>query len=102
MWAGKGPQGLPPYFLLLDPTQRLCRQLGFREAAQFAVVDANGTLRFRGTFDDDLKHPTRTYLPEALDAVLGGRDPWQPPPPAEKYGCPFGAPAEDCPVNEVK
>lgn len=102
-WAHKGAGGLPPYFLLLDPTQRLCRQLGFREAAHFAVLDANGALRYRGTFDDDLKRPTRTFLPEALEAVVAGRAPEHPiSPPVEKYGCPFGAPIAECPIEEPK
>ena len=97
-WAGNNPGGLPPYFMLLDPTQRLCKQLGFREAAHFVVLDGNGTLRFRGTFDDNVKHPTQAYLPQAIDAVLAGKPVANPNRIVPGYGCPFGAPAEKCPI----
>jgi hypothetical protein len=97
-WHELNPGGLPPYFMLLDPTQRLCRQLGFREAAHFAVFDANGTLRFRGTFDDNVKHPTQSYLPQALDAIVAGKPVANPNRIVPGYGCPFGAPAEECPL----
>jgi|GEM_PF-1499284 len=92
--------GLPPYGMLHDPTQRLCRQLGFREAAQFVIVDANGQLRYRGTFDNDLKKPTETWLPLALEDVVAGRAPAQPLRPVPGYGCPFGIPPKDCPADE--
>jgi hypothetical protein len=92
-------RGLPMYGMLLDPSQRLCRQLGFREATQFAVVDANGNLRYRGTFDDDLKKPTKAFLPEALEAIVDGRSPERPLRLVSGYGCPFGAPLLDCPVE---
>jgi hypothetical protein len=98
-WHALG-RDLPPYGMLLDPTQRLCRQLGFREASQFAIVDANGALRYRGTFDDDLKKPTRTYVPEAIEAVVAGRAPEHALHPVAGYGCLFGEPAKECPVEE--
>lgn len=91
--------GIPPYGLLHDPSQKLCRQLGFVEAAQFVVVDANGVVVFRGAFDDDLKHPTRTYLADALADVVAGRPVAMALRPVPGYGCPFGAPPEDCPVD---
>ncbi len=96
----RSADGRPPYGMLYDPTQRLCRQLGFREAAQFAIMDANGQLRYRGTFDNDLKKPTETWLPPALEDVLAGRAPAQPLRPVPGYGCPFGIPPKDCPVDE--
>lgn len=92
--------GLPLYGMLLDPTQRLCKQLGFREAAHFAVVDANGQLRYRGTFDDNLKKPTKAFLPDALDAILAGRAPEQATRNVAGYGCPFGQPAKECPAEK--
>lgn len=91
----------PPYGFVLDPTQRLCRQLGFREASWFVILDGNGVLRYRGTFDDDLKQPTQTYVPEALEAVLAGRKPEHALRPAVGYGCAFGLPAKPCPVEET-
>lgn len=89
--------GLPPFGLLLDPTQRLCRQLGFREASQFVVVDGNGYVRYRGTIDDDLKRPTKPFLLPALEAVFDGRVVESPLRPVPGYGCAFGAPLKDCP-----
>jgi hypothetical protein len=93
-------RGLPLYGMLLDPSQKVCRQLGFREATQFAIVDANGNLHYRGMFDDDLKKPTKSYLPDALEAVVDGRMPDHPLRPVPGYGCPFGEPAMDCPADK--
>jgi hypothetical protein len=98
-WAALTGQ-LPPYGMLLDPSQRLCKQLGFREASQFAIVDFNGALRYRGTFDDDLKKPTRTFVPEALEAIVAGREPEHALHPVAGYGCLFGEPAKECPAEE--
>lgn len=94
------PNGLPPYGMIHDPTQRLCKQLGFREAAQFVVVDGNGTVCYRGTFDDDLKKPTVAWLPDAIEDVVAGRSVAVPLRPIPGYGCPFGIPPADCPVDE--
>jgi hypothetical protein len=91
--------GRPPYGMIWDPSQRLCKQLGFAEAAQFAIVDANGVFVFRGTFDDDFKKPTRTFLPEALEEVVAGRPVTNPLRLVPDYGCPFGQPPKDCPVD---
>lgn len=97
--APRTPMGLPPYGVLHDPTQRLCKQLGFREAVQFAIVDANGELRYRGTFDDSLKKPTAAWLPAALEDVVAGRPVAVPLRPVPGYGCPFGIPPEECPED---
>jgi hypothetical protein len=97
--APRAPMGLPPYGVLHDPTQRLCKQLGFREAVQFAIVDANGELRYRGTFDDNLKHPAVAWLPSALEDVVAGRAVAVPLRPVPGYGCPFGIPAQECPED---
>jgi peroxiredoxin len=87
------------YKMLLDPAQKLCRRVGFREATHVAVLDADGYLRYRGTIDDDLKKPTRSYLAEALAAVTEGRAPDVAEHDVEGYGCAFGEPAEDCPAG---
>jgi hypothetical protein len=100
LWWDQKHRIMPPYGFLLDPTQRLCRQLGFREASWFVILDANGQLRYRGTFDDDLKKPTRTFVPEALEAIVAGRAPEHALHPVAGYGCAFGAPAKACPVDE--
>jgi hypothetical protein len=54
---------------------------------------------FRGAFDDDLKRPTRTFLPEAIEDVVAGRPVAQALRPVPGYGCPFGEPPKDCPVD---
>ncbi|MFM8980534.1 MAG: redoxin domain-containing protein [Planctomycetia bacterium] len=97
--APRTPMGLPPYGVLHDPTQRLCKQLGFREAVQFVIVDANAQVRYRGTFDNDLKKPTTAWLPGALDDVVAGRPVAVPLRPVSGYGCPFGIPVQDCPED---
>lgn len=98
-WARvESTRGLPPYGMILDATQRLCRQLGFREASQFAVLDANGYVRYRGTFDDNLKQPTEAFLEPALEAVLEGRRVEHPFRQVTGYGCRFGAPLDECPL----
>jgi hypothetical protein len=61
--------------MLLDPDQRLSAKVGFDRAAQVAVLDADGRLRYRGSIDDDYKKPTRSYVREALAAVSEGREP---------------------------
>jgi hypothetical protein len=101
MWAGLD-QPLPPHGMLLDPSQRLFRKLGFREASHFAIVDANGALRYRGTFDDDLKKPTRTFVPEALEAIAAGREPEHARHTVAGYGCLFGEPAKECPPEPAR
>ena len=87
---------LPRYALVLDPAQRLCAQLGFKEAVHFVVTDADGYLRYRGTFDDSLKKPTVAYLPSAIEDVMGGRPLEHPQRVVLDYGCPFGQPGKDC------
>jgi hypothetical protein len=83
------------YRMLLDPSQRLSQRLGFDQAVQIAILDGHGYLRYRGPIDDDLEKPTRSYLREALEAVLAGT----PVPEAEErpavYGCAYSAPP-DC------
>ena len=87
------------YKMLLDPSHKLCRRVGLREATHVAVLDADGYLRYRGTIDDDLKDPKRSFLAEALAAVTEGRPPAVSEHEVEGYGCAFGAPIEDCPAG---
>lgn len=64
-----------PYGLLLDPTHRLCRPLGFDRAAIMIVLDPEGVVRFWGNPSDRLKDPTRWFLNEVLEDVAQGRTP---------------------------
>jgi hypothetical protein len=74
--------------MLVDPTQRLSAKVGFDRAAQIAVLDATGHIRYRGSIDDDYKQPTRSYVAEALAAVVdGGAVPV--PETLPVYGCAY-------------
>jgi hypothetical protein len=79
------------YKMLLDPTQLLSARVGFDRAAQIAILDSTGRLRYRGPMDDDLEKPQRSYLREALEAVVAGV-----PVPLHqvepKYGCEYSQP----------
>jgi AhpC/TSA family len=64
-----------PY--LRDETQELARAYGAQTTPDVFVLDAEGTLRYRGAPDEDYRDPSKgaVWLRGALDAVLGGRDP---------------------------
>ncbi len=64
--------------ILLDRGARLADALGARFAAFTVVVDSTGRVRYRGGIDDDRMHlrdDARPYLRDALDDLLGGREP---------------------------
>jgi peroxiredoxin len=52
--------------------QSLANYVGARSTPTFFVVDKKGTLRYIGSFDDHGATPT--YVPDALDAVLAGKE----------------------------
>jgi hypothetical protein len=83
------------YKMVLDPSHRLSKRLGFDRATMLVVLDGDGYVRWRGTQNDDLKNPTRNYLAEVLADVVEGRLPptdlsMEIPP----YGCAFSEPVE--------
>ncbi len=79
-------------YMLLDPRQDVCAQLGFKEAVQVVVVDASGKLLYRGALDDDYEKPTRHYLDEILTAIVADKP--LPYTSTERvYGCAFDDPA---------
>jgi hypothetical protein len=65
-------------------------RLGIEASASVVVLDAAGHLRYRGAIDDDLRRPQVSYLRQAVDAVLAGRevDPQEVP----SYGCYYPIP----------
>lgn len=75
------------YRMLLDPAQTALKAVGGRAATDVVVLDAQGRIRYRGAFDDDLLKPKRGLAADAIEAVLAGRE----PSPAETApdGCPF-------------
>jgi peroxiredoxin len=66
-----------PY--LRDETQEVARDYGARTTPDVFLVDAEGTLRYRGAPDADYGDPSQNaaWLRDALDAVLAGRAPDQ-------------------------
>ena len=74
-----------PY--LHDESQEVARAYGAKTTPDVFVVDADGTLRYRGAPDADYSDPSQNaaWLRGALDAVLDGRDP--DPAETEPVGC---------------
>jgi peroxiredoxin len=64
-----------PY--LHDATQEVARAYGAKTTPDVFVIDASGTLRYRGAPDSDYDDPGQraAWLRDALDAVLDGREP---------------------------
>ena len=67
--------------------QEVARAYGAKTTPDVFVVDADGTLRYRGAPDADYSDPQQNaaWLRGALDAVLEGRDPT--PAETEPVGC---------------
>lgn len=60
--------------IVKDATGQLARHLGATMTPQAVIVDAEGTLRYRGPIDDN-RYETRVkhhYLKDALEAVVSG------------------------------
>lgn len=75
---GKDASDLP---LVHDADGKIAAVLGARRTTDAFVLDAGGVLRYRGAIDDQYgigytkDAPGRTYLRDALDALLAGRTP---------------------------
>lgn len=67
-------RGVP---LVLDDRQQVVADLyGGFTTPHFFVVDWEGILRYQGAYDDlsfRQRQPTRTYLPEVIEALLDGQ-----------------------------
>lgn len=79
-------RGLP--LVLLDPDQSVANLYGAVITPHLFLIDTAGLLRYQGAPDDVTfrrREPSRFYVQEALQALLGG----QPVSPAETppYGC---------------
>lgn len=69
-------RGLPA--IVLDPGAKLADALGADYATYSVVFDAQGRVRYRGGIDSDkerLHDDTDSYLRNALDDLLAGREP---------------------------
>ena len=64
-----------PY--LRDESQDVARAYGAKTTPDVFVIDAEGRLRYRGAPDADYSDPSQnaSWLRQALDDVLAGRDP---------------------------
>ena len=65
-----------PY--LRDDSQAVARAYGGTHTPHVFLLDADGVLRYRGAIDDNYENPDavqRSYLRDALDAVLAGQSP---------------------------
>lgn len=75
--------------LVLDDRSQLVADLyGGVTTPHFFVVDEKGILRYQGAYDDVTfrqRQPTRAYLPEAIQALLAGKQP--PLSETPTYGC---------------
>jgi len=74
--AAAGERGLP--VVLLDPDQSVADEYGAQTTPHVFVVDREGILRYAGAPDDASfrqRDPTRSYLREALSALLAGHLP---------------------------
>jgi peroxiredoxin len=74
-----------PY--LRDETQQIARAYDAKTTPDLFVIDAAGTVRYRGAPDRDHNDPAQNaaWLRSALDAVLEGRDP--DPAETQPVGC---------------
>jgi peroxiredoxin len=67
-----------PFPIVVDPGGALMKALGAKYATYSVLLDPSGRVRYRGGFDSD-RHPLsahpKTYLADAIDAVLAGRAP---------------------------
>jgi hypothetical protein len=74
--------------ILRDPGARAARRFDARYASDTVVLDASGAVRYHGGIDSDRDHlrvGAQPYLRNALDDLLGGREPRLPRGPA--LGC---------------
>jgi thiol-disulfide isomerase/thioredoxin len=74
-----------PY--LRDRDQAVAHRYGAQCTPHFLVFDQDFRLRYQGRFDDDRdgRNVKQRYLPDAVDALLAGRDP--PAPQSWAIGC---------------
>jgi peroxiredoxin len=80
------PRGLP--VVLLDAGHRVADLYGAQTTPHLYIIDRDGLLRYQGAFDDMTfrrRIPTRGYVQEAVQALLGGLEPAEAVTPA--YGC---------------
>ncbi len=60
-----------PY--VFDKSGKLATEYGARVTPHIFVLDQNRHVAYVGSFDDDLKSPTKHYVVDAVDALLAGK-----------------------------
>jgi peroxiredoxin len=79
-------RGLP--LVLLDTQQQVANLYGAKTTPHCFVIDPNGRLRYQGAMNDITfrqRTSTRSYLQDAIAALLAGSDPQ--PSETPPYGC---------------
>ncbi len=74
--------------VLRDEKQDVADRYGVLVTPHFFVLDAQGVVRYSGALDDVTfrqKRPTRSFLAEAVEAILAGHRP--DPAATAAYGC---------------
>lgn len=64
-----------PYPYLYDESGDSARAFGAKVTPQVFLIDGKGTVAYQGAFDDSMSNPTKSYLTDAVDAVLAGKTP---------------------------
>lgn len=64
------------YPYLWDPSQQIAKDFGAKYTPEFFVLDEDRKIVYMGSFDDspDGKNVTKTYVADAVNAVLEGHD----------------------------
>jgi hypothetical protein len=58
-----------------DQTGDSCRAYGARVTPHLFVIDSKGKVMYQGSFDDNQASPTKSFLEDAVNAVLDGKKP---------------------------
>lgn len=56
-----------------DASGDSCRAYGAQVTPHLFVLDKDRTLAYMGAFDDKIKGPTKSYVKDAVDALLAGK-----------------------------
>ena len=63
------------YPFLRDPTQQSAKAFGAKKTPEFFVVSGQGKLVYHGSFEDDWLDPKKSFVQDAVDAILAGKMP---------------------------
>jgi peroxiredoxin len=75
--VGRAKERGMKYPYVVDATSEVARAFGATRTPEVFLFDAKGTLVYHGAVDDNVESAekvSKTYLKDALDAVVGGKD----------------------------